>query len=403
MANSRFETLLQQFVRDTISPAELHELVDLMSTAGSGEQLDNFLASAYADRSLAVQEDFDGEKVREKIMARLQFREQQSGPAPANKPKITRLRWLAAACLAGLLGLGAWFWILQNNTGGEGIGPGLAAMVPSPQTNKAILTLADGSDVYLDSVNNGQLAIQGRVKLLKLANGRIAYEYSGDTADIVPAGQVGMNTLSNPRGSEVIEMKLPDSTRVWLNVGSSLSYPVAFTHQERTVMLKGEAYFEVAPDKTKPFRVKIAENAEIAVLGTHFNVNAYEDEPALTATLLEGAIQFKKDSKKQLLQPGQQGQLSKDGTIRLVPDADIQVVMAWKRGFFHFYKTDLQTIMRQMERWYDVTVEFQGKVTDTRFSGEISKTHDASEVLRILEASGAHFKIEGKKIIVLPE
>lgn len=403
MANSRFETLLQKFVKDTISPAEVHELGDLMSAAGSDEQLDNFLASTYADRSLAVHEDFDGEKVREKILARLQFGEEQRGLPPANNPKITRLRWLAAACLAGLLGLAAWFWTLQKNTGGEGIDPRQEAMVPSPQTNKAILTLANGSDVYLDSVNNGQLAIQGRVKLLKLANGRIAYEYSDDTTDIEHTGQVGMNTLSNPRGSEVIEMKLPDSTRVWLNVGSSLSYPVAFAHKERTVMLKGEAYFEVAPDKTKPFRVKIAENTEIAVLGTHFNVNAYEDEPALMATLLEGAIQFKKDNKQQLLQPGQQAQLSKDGTIKIVPDADIQAVMAWKRGFFHFDKTDLQTIMRQMERWYDVTVEFQGKVTDMRFSGEISKTHDASQVLKILEASSAHFKIEGKKIIVLPE
>ncbi|GEP97630.1 FecR family protein [Chitinophaga cymbidii] len=403
MANSRFETLLQKFVKDTISPAEVHELGDLMSAAGSNEELDNFLASAYADRSLAVHEDFDGEKVREKILARLQFGEPQSALPPANDRRTFRLRWLAAACLAGLLGLAAWFWALQKNTGREGIDPRQVAMVASPQTNKAILTLADGSDVYLDSVNNGQLAIQGRVKLLKLGNGRIAYEYSSDTTDIVHTARAGMNTLTNPRGSEVIEMKLPDSTRVWLNVGSSLSYPVAFEHKERTVILKGEAYFEVAPDKTKPFRVKITDNTEIAVLGTHFNVNAYEDEPALMATLLEGAIQFKKDNKRQLLQPGQQVRSGKDGTIRLVPDADIQAVMAWKRGFFHFDKTDLPTIMRQMERWYDVTVEFQGKVTDMRFSGEISRTHDAFQVLKILEASGAHFKIEGKKIIVLPE
>lgn len=403
MANSRFETLLQKFVEDTISPAEVHELSDLMSAAGSGEQLDSFLAGAYTDRSLAVHGDFDGEEVRERILARLQFGEQPSGLPPAKGSRIIRLRWLAAACLAGLLGLAAWFWTLQKNTGREGIDSRQEAMVASPETNKAILTLADGSNVYLDSVNNGQLAIQGRVKLLKLANGRIAYEYSGDTTDMVHAAQAGMNTLRNPRGSEVIEMKLPDSTRVWLNVGSSLSYPVAFEHNERAVILKGEAYFEVAPDKTKPFKVKIAENTEITVLGTHFNVNAYEDEPALMATLLEGAIQFKKDNKRQLLQPGQQVQSGKDGAVRLVPDADIQAVMAWKRGFFHFYKTDLQTIMRQVERWYDVTVEFQGKVTDMRFSGEISRTHDASEVLKILEASGAHFKIEGKKIIVLPE
>ena len=198
MANSRFETLLQKFVKDTISPAEVHELADLMSAAGSDEQLDNFLASAYTDKSLAVHEDVDGEKVRNKILARLQFGEQQSVPVRANNPKITRLRWLAAACLAGLLGLAAGFWTLQKNTGGEGIDPRLEAIVPSPQTNKAILTLADGSDVYLDSVNNGQLAIQGRVKLLKLANGQIAYEYSNDTMDIVHAGQTGMNTLSNP-------------------------------------------------------------------------------------------------------------------------------------------------------------------------------------------------------------
>lgn len=403
MEHSRLETLLQKFVRDTISPAEMHELRNLVAMAGSDAQLDDFLANAYSDNSLAVHGDFDSERVREEILTRLKFAKQDGDALPARGLKIVRLRWLAAACVAGLLGVSVWLWTLKKDITEAGIGPGQEEVVLPPQTNRAILTLANGRDVRLDSVNNGQLAVQGGVKLMKLGNGQIAYEYSDDAADTLNSVQPGINTLSNPRGSKVVEMKLPDGTRVWLNVGSSLSYPVAFVNKERNVVLKGEAYFEVARDKTKPFHVKVGETAEVEVLGTHFNINAYDDEPAITATLLEGAIQFKKDDKRQILQPGQQVKAGKAGTIRLVPDADIDAVMAWKTGFFHFDKADLQTIMRQIERWYDVTVEFRGKATDMRFSGAISKTHDASQVLKMLEASGAHFKIEDKRIIVLPE
>jgi hypothetical protein len=267
--------------------------------------------------------------------------------------------------------------------------------VEAPQSNRAAITLASGHKIYLDSAAKGILVSQGNVKLFKLADGEITYSGSNTAAEY--------NTLTNPRGSRPVAMTLTDGTKVWLNAGSSLTYPVAFTGKERNVEITGEAYFEVTHHTGMPFTVKkLGDDASILVLGTHFNVNAYDDEAAMKITLLEGAVKVSKGTNSSLLTPGQQAEL-KDGSIRLINDADMDEVMAWKNGKFQFgEKTGIETIMRQVARWYDVETEYRGKV-NRHFWGSISRNVNVSQVLKMLETTGAvHFKMEGMKVIVMP-
>jgi hypothetical protein len=267
--------------------------------------------------------------------------------------------------------------------------------IKPPQSSRATITLANGHKIYLDSTAKGILIRQGNVKLQKLADGEIIYSGSSTNTEY--------NTLTNPRGSRPVTMTLTDGTKVWLNAGSSLTYPVAFTGKERKVEITGEAYFEVSRNTSRPFTVKkVQDDASILVLGTHFNVNAYDDEAVMKITLLEGAVKVSKGTNSSLLTPGQQAEL-KDGSIRLINDADMDEVMAWKNGKFQFgEKTDIETIMRQLARWYDVETEYRGKV-NRHFWGSISRDANVSQVLKMLETTGiVHFKIEGRKVIVMP-
>lgn len=266
----------------------------------------------------------------------------------------------------------------------------------APGGNKAVLTLANGSTIILDSAANGNLASQGNTKIIKL-NGQLAYSADGKDAAIV------YNTITTPRGGQY-ELILADGSKVWLNAASSLRFPVNFTGKERKVALTGEGYFEVAKNATMPFKVDVAGKGEVEVLGTHFNINAYTDEPTINTTLLEGSVKFfttiSGEQKEVRLSPGQQAQLKLNGQINLNDHPDMDEVMAWKNGEFQFNSADLKSIMRQIERWYDVDVIFNSQ-TDLHLSGQITRYANVSEVLRKLELTNEiHFTIEGKKIIV---
>ena len=264
--------------------------------------------------------------------------------------------------------------------------------VPAPVNSKAVLTLADGSKIELDSINNGTLARQGNVQIVKQADGQIAYNGTG-SEDLY-------NTLNVPRGSKVVTIKLSDGTQVWLNSESSLRYPASFRGIERKVEITGEAYFEVAHNMAIPFIVK-KDAMEIKVSGTSFNINAYEDEGINKVTLLEGSIRVSISNHQNLLKPGQQAQIKDD--IRLINGVDIEEVMAWKNGKFQFgEKADLNFIMRKIARWYDVDVEYEGGTINQRFGGEMPMNSNLSQVLEILRISGVHFTINGKKVIVRP-
>jgi len=205
--------------------------------------------------------------------------------------------------------------------------------------------------------------------------------------------------LSTPRAAQY-QLVLPDGSKVWLNAASSIHYPTAFAGKERKVEITGEAYFEVAQDARLPFIVK-TNGMEVKVLGTHFNVNAYEDEAMVRTTLLEGAVLMTKDAATALLQPGEQAQLTKAGDLKLVHNADIAEAVAWKNGLFQLNSADVPAIMRQMARWYDVEIVYEEGVPDGHISGKVPRGMNLSQVLEIFEVSGVHFKIEGRKIIVL--
>ncbi len=258
--------------------------------------------------------------------------------------------------------------------------------IEAPKFTKATITLADGNIVPVDSLT---ALTQNNVQLSKTADGKIIYSGNAD--------EVAYNTLNNPRGSKVIDMMLSDGTHVWLNTGSSITYPVAFTGRERKVTITGEAYFEVTYNAAMPFSVSKGE-AIVTVLGTHFNVNAYDDETDIKITLLEGSVKVNTRNSEGLLKPGQQAQVS--SSIKVIDDADIEQVTAWKNGSFYFNNTDIKTIMRQVSRWYNVEIVYEGETVETLFGGVVSRKENISQLLKLLEATGkVHFSIEGEKII----
>lgn len=265
-----------------------------------------------------------------------------------------------------------------------------------PGRNTAILTLANGSSITLDDAKNGVLARSGKSSVKKLANGLIAYSNDG-TAQ--PPGEPARNMVTVPRGGQY-SIKLPDGTMVWLNSSSSLSYPVAFTGADRSVTLTGEAYFEVTKNKHLPFIVH-AGGVNVKVLGTHFNVAAYEDEKEIKTTLLEGSVNLSNNKSSVLLVPGLQGVAGTDQEIT-TKQVNVNQVVAWKTGYFIFRDDDIRGIMRKISRWYDVEVEYQGNVTHKTFGGIYSMNKDINELLKGLELTGLiHFKIEERRIIVM--
>lgn len=251
-------------------------------------------------------------------------------------------------------------------------------------SNKATLTLADGSTIALDSIG----ILQQGATTIRRKPGILQYATQGKQET------VSFNTLSTPRGGQC-QVMLPDGSKVWLNAASRLKYPTAFIGKERIVELEGQAYFEIAKNAHQPFKVHV-NGSDIQVLGTSFDVMAYRDEKTTNTTLLEGAVKVA----DKILRPGQQATVSgSDVHIREVNTDD---VIAWKNGYFSFRDADLPTIMRQLSRWYDVTISYQGAIPQGTFSGEIGRTLSLEQALQILEQTRVHFKIEGRQIIILP-
>jgi ferric-dicitrate binding protein FerR (iron transport regulator) len=313
-----------------------------------------------------------------------------------------RRYWVrVAASLLIILSVGAYFFYpSQKKSEGPTRAIEQIANVPDllPGDNKAVLILADGSQVVLDSAGNGIIAQQGSVQI-QLQDGQILYSGSGSKID-----PIQYNTVSTPRGGQY-QLVLSDGTKVWLNAESSLRYPAHFPGTERKVYLTGEGYFEVAKNNV-PFRVDIDSRSTVEVMGTHFNVNAYREELSLNTTLLEGRVKVisQVSSAALELSPGQQSRLSQNGQIELNRSPNIEDVMAWKNGKFQFGEaSDIKSIMNQISRWYDVDVVYEGEVTD-HIGGTISRDVKASKVFEMLEMTGSvKFKIEGKKVIVMPQ
>lgn len=263
--------------------------------------------------------------------------------------------------------------------------------------NKAILSLADGSEIVLDAAKVGKLAEQGNTAIYKEKDGQVVFDAS-TLAEKNKSTGITYNLLSTPRGGQYM-LKLPDGSKVWLNSASSLRFPTAFSGKERVVELTGEGYFEVARDKTKPFRVRTTSQS-LEVLGTHFNVNAYPEEQAVATTLLEGSVKVTRlgTDKVQLLRPGQQARLTNVFTVSEVDPTDF---VDWKDGFFKFSRENIQSIMRKVSRWYDVDVIYEGTPTKEGFVGTVPRSKDIREVLNALKLTGVmNYRIDGKQVII---
>ncbi len=262
-----------------------------------------------------------------------------------------------------------------------------------PVQYKAVLTLSDGSKIALDTAKGADIASEGNSKVENI-NGQLFYNASLHEKD-----KTVYHTLTTNKGGQYA-LTLSDGTILRLNAASSVRFPVTFTGNERNVEITGEVYFEVAHDKRKPFRVK-ARNGIIEVLGTHFNVNAYPDEPVIRTTLLEGSVKVRSGKSSALLKPNEQAVVKNDDSQIDVYPADAESVMAWKSGYFKLSNSTVPNIMRQIARWYDIDVKYEGAVPSGTISGEIPRSLSLLEVLKTLELSGVHSKLEGKTLVIL--
>lgn len=307
------------------------------------------------------------------------------------RPKPQRNRsWIAvAASVLIFMSIGGYFYF--HESAGQHLAE-LKLNDVKPGGNKAVLTLASGEQIILTSAKDGHLAVQGNSEISKTADGSIAYHQNGG-----PSASSAYNMVNTPVGGQY-HLILSDGTNVWLNAASSIKFPAVFTGTERKVELTGEAYFEVAHNAAKPFRVK-SNHQVVEVLGTHFNLNSYPDDTGTITTLLEGSVKVTASSGSKLIKPGQQSVLK--GTHLNVAPADVEEAVAWKNGYFKFNE-DLETIMGKVARWYNMSVVYQSRPDASyTFEGEISRQRNLSEILTMMEYTGkVHFTIEGRRIIV---
>ena len=387
MQSSELQRLLEKYIDNTISAEEFRQLWTSLGEGRYDSDWHELTERVLNDKrlhDLSDQEQIAGRLAQ--IRARI---DNETAPARRQTPIIPLtthrvVRYAAAAIVLLALGI----LLITRNTNSR---PSVANSTPRPPdrikpgTQKAMLTLADGTVVTLDSTANGKIAQQGATQVLKLANGQIRYQAANATDE---EGKVAYNVMSTPMGGQY-QLTLPDGSNVWLNAGSSITYPTAFPGNTRQVKITGEVYFEVAKDKNKSFRVT-AGDQEIEVLGTHFNINAYADEDHIKTSLLEGAVKVN----KVLLQPGQAFTRGK------IEPTNVDQDVAWKNGVFNFNNQTLAQVMRQLARWYDLEVVYPQGIPKKEYGGEIGRNLTLDQVLKGLENSGIHFQLNGRRLIV---
>ncbi len=328
----------------------------------------------------------------------------QSPVVTAEEPEVTRMfayrkfYYVAAAVLIAIIMGGIYYWgSYQSGKPAGGITrPATAKTDALPGGNKATLTLANGAVIVLDNAHNGSLAQQGGTSVIKLDSGQLAY--NNNVKDNSVKGL--FNTISTPRGGQY-QVVLPDGSKVWLNAASSIHFPVAFTGKERNVELTGEAYFDVKKDKDKPFAIAV-NGVQVLVMGTEVNVMAYADEPEMKATLISGSVKVRQGAIERFLKPGQEAALNNQTSAIQIREADTDGAVAWTKGQFQFSGADIPTIMRQLSRWYDVEVRYEGDIPERQITGEAPRNITLSRLLKILSMNDVHFTIDKNKITVKP-
>lgn len=392
---NRQEYLYTKCIRGLASPEEQSELVSWLADPQNESESRDLIFRAFQEEKPLM--DMTPETASSILKVILESDQEQ--PVVLNpKSGVLVRKWWAAA--AAVLALSFASYLIFSAKPQKGIAAANIQLMKNdvgPGSNKAILTLGNGSKIILYGARNGTLARQGSTKIIKTDSGRLSY-----TALHEKPSEVVYNTLSTPRGGQY-QLTLSDGSRVWLNAASSITFPAAFTGNERKVTITGEAYFEVTHNASKPFIVHAAEE-ELHILGTHFNVNAYGDESSVRTTLLEGSLKVTVagSQRSAILKPGQQTQI-KNAELSVINDVNTDEVVAWKDGLFNFENADLQMVMRQFARWYDVNVSFDRVIPKDRFFGIMSRNSSLASVLKALRANGIKFQIEGKELIVQQE
>ncbi|SMC52520.1 FecR family protein [Pedobacter africanus] len=387
---SRLEYLLNQYALNQCSKKELLELMSLIGQNESTEDLKLSLRNLW--NGLNDQDEvppIDQEKIYAQIMASQDF----------PKSKKNRLWQPLAAAVAAVVLLCIAFYSFN---GSQALDQFTALAKPvkyhiKPGTNKATLRLANGSTINLNNSAEPSLTNYGNIQIKKNSHGQIIYQVIADSTDARLASSY--NVFTTPKGGQY-EIILADGSKVFLNANSSLTFPTVFSATQRNVVLKGEAYFEIAKNKKKPFKVS-ANGTEIKVLGTHFNVMAYEDEPLLKTTLFEGSVQVNTNTATKTIKPGQQAVTYKNQSAIDINESKPDEDLAWKNGYFLFQDEGIESVMRKIARWYDVEVVYKESIPGGEFGGKISRYENILDVLKPLELTGSvHFKLEGRRIIV---
>jgi ferric-dicitrate binding protein FerR (iron transport regulator) len=424
--SERIGLLMFKYLRDELSPEETEELNSWRFRSPENEEI--FLRET--DPELIRKDITEMYRSREAILEKIKERYPGFAQQKSVLSGLT-VRIVSVAAFGALLFGFGWYFLSHKTREEKSIlsdPTGISRQI-RPGGNHAELIMANGSTILLDSIQEGTVAKQGSYAIIKKAEGEITY--SKDALN--GSNGVQYNILRTPRGGQ-FALELSDGTKVWLNAASSLRYPVSFRGSERKVMLDGEAYFEVSKNEHAPFEVS-AGNMEIEVLGTHFNVMAYQDEPHISTTLLQGKVRITRTDLKEnkdspthssgsarsgysvVILPGEQAQVRQltgtmeniqeqadqsPGTIKVLKRVDVDAIVAWKNGNTSLEHAGIQEIMRAISRWYDVEIEFQGKIPEKKYKGDLPRNTELGDLLHALSLSGIHFKVEGKKIIVTP-
>lgn len=391
MPPTRLYELLHRYHSGNASEQETDELMQLIHQSQDDEEL---------ARDLKI--IWEGLTMEDPIFAKSDFERMLGNIIPSHKEqssKIIHFQWLryVAAAVIILIGFGTYRYFNQNLAETKPVASKLPAVI-TPGGNRARLTLADGSTIFLDSSSEGLIAQQGLTKISKIADGKLAYDSktSKQSTDIQQT-----NTISTPNGGQY-QVVLPDGSTVWLNAASSIQFPTQFAANERRVVITGEVYFDVKKDATKPFRVQFGKS-EVEVLGTSFNIMAYANEATTQTTLIEGAVKLKNGHENKKLTPGQQGTIQQNGAVE-IQTVDTEEVIAWKEGLFYFKDADMTTVMKQVARWYDIEVQFENKSAGKikkQFTGKVARNVKIEELLDMLHYAGVDYRIAGRKVTII--
>lgn len=387
--------IFQKYLDQNCSPEEMQQLLDYFGTTHANiESLEQLIEEVLLSNVVEVADAETQSRLDaglQQILARRTVKKKT-----AIHLKVFYSKWAVAATLFVVLGVGLFYFTKSD------IHTYVAAeqIALKPGTEKARLTLADGTVIDLEQAVNGKLNSKDGVAVTKTADGKLVY----DAKNMGNAnGPVSYNTLVTPRGGQY-KVILPDGSAIWLNAASSLRFPTHFVGKERRVELSGEGYFEIKKNALQPFIVNAA-GQEVTVLGTHFNINAYKENNIIKTTLLEGAVKLSKGGQSHMLAPGQQASLdNQNNSFSIAKNIDVDAAIAWKNGRFSFEEANIKEVMQQVARWYDVDVFYEGDFSNVEFTGVIiSRGADARQVLNLLKGTKqVDFIIEGRSITVIP-